>query len=712
MGRSVSSVVPGSFLAFSRRGTVDQDFARLARTATLLSLVFAFALASLSRIESTSLAPLIWPAGGIAAGLYLTTRAQWRPVVLVAIFGAVLAAHLVQDMGIGVSLGFSLSCTVTVWVLRRLLVRSGDTRRLALLESGEVSRLIGAITTSSAVASAGYAVTDLVTDHGNPWWGAVGAFGAYAAALMVLLPLFLRTIDFAPLAGAGERGTQAVILVGTAFLVFWPQDIPPIFFALMPMFAWYAYRGSLREATILLAAVGAIGTTMAMAGVGPLRGMELHYDLPPEAIHGVFQLFLLDCGIVLLPLSVMTTQQRAASGRADAESAAMRQLVASAAGTAIIATGADGTIEVFNPAAERMFDWSVDEVVGGSPDLLMPQAELDRLATELGVEPTFEQLCRASVMRGGGTRSWAFVRSDGEVRTMRITPSALRDGLGQHGGFLATAEDVTDREARQQALLETLEHQRIAVVRLQELERTKGDFVATVSHELRTPITTILGYSEVLADGMVGELTEEQAELVNRLERNGRRLLQLVEDLLSLSMIEAYSARIEPLEVDICDVVRAARAELETVLHVRALDVELVLPDDAVVLSADPVQLQRMLGHLLVNAVKFTPDGGRVQVQVRPGENALALVIRDSGIGISELDQEKLFTRFFRSRAATDMAVQGTGLGLTIVHSIVSLHGGSISVDSQLGQGTSVMVTLPYEQTATSSLGSALKVVS
>jgi PAS domain S-box-containing protein len=680
------------------------------RTATLLILVFALSIASLSTIEGSSLAPLIWPAGGVAAGLYLTTRARARPVVLVAIFAVVLVAHLIQGMGPGVSLGFSLTCAATVWVLRRLLVRAGDTRRAALLEPGEVSRLIGAITMSSAVAALGYAATDLVTGHGNPGWGALGAFGAYAAALMVLLPLFLRTIDFAPLAGNGERATQAVILVGTAFLVFWPADIPPVFFALMPMFAWYAYRGSLREATILLAAVGTIGTVLTMAGVGPLHGMQLHYDLPPEAIHGVFQLFLLDCGIVLLPLSVMTTQQRMSAGRADAESSAMRQLVSSATGTAIIATGRDGTIEVFNPAAERMFDWSVDEVLGGSPDVLMPHEERARLAAELGVEPTFEQLCRACVERGLGTRSWSFVRCGGEVRTMRITPSILRDELGAYRGFLATAEDVTEREARQRALLETLEHQRIAVVRLQELERTKGDFVATVSHELRTPITTILGYSEVLADGMVGELTEGQAELVNRLERNGRRLLQLVEDLLSLSMIEASSARIEPVNTDICDVARAARAELEAVVASRAVDVEVELPEHAVLLSGDPVQLQRMLGHLLVNAVKFTPDGGRVQLCVTAGSDGLSLVVRDNGIGISARDQEKLFTRFFRSRAATDMAVQGTGLGLTIVHSVVSLHGGSIDVESELGEGTSVTVWLPYEQSPATAHSSVLRV--
>jgi hypothetical protein len=693
----VTSVASGSPAVSRRPGGIDLQLSRVARPATLLALVFASALVSLSSVGSSSLAPMIWPAGGLAAGLYLTSRARARPFVLGGVFVVLLSAYLLREVELEVSVALSLTCTVTVWVTRRLLVRPGERHRVALREPGEVSRLIGAITLSSAVAAAGYAVTDLATSRGNPWWGAVGAFGAYAAALVVLLPLFLRTIDFAPLAGVGERATQGVILVGTAFLVFWPQDVPPVFFALIPMFAWYAYRGSLREATVLLAVVGLVGTVLSTAGHGPLPGMEAHYHLPVEAINGVFQLFLLDCGIVLLPLSVMTTQQRISAGRADAESAAMRQLVASATGTAIMATGPDGTIEVFNPAAEEMFGWAADEVRGRQPDLLMPEVEMERIAAELGCDASFEQLCAASVEGGGGSRSWSFVRKDGEVRTMRIIPSALRDELGGHRGFLATAEDVTEREAHQRALLETLEHQQIAVVRLQELERVKGDFVATVSHELRTPITTILGYTEVLADGMVGELTEEQRELVGRLERNGARLLQLVEDLLSLARIEASSARIEPVTIDLCDVARSARTELEPVLTGRSLEVQVGLPEHGVPTAGDPVQLQRMIGHLLVNAVKFTPDGGRVELCVHPGQEESAIVVRDDGMGISERDQDKLFTRFFRSRAATDLAVQGTGLGLTIVQSIVSLHGGSVSVESELGTGTTVTVRLPRE---------------
>ena len=126
---------------------------------------------------------------------------------------------------------------------------------------------------------------------------------------------------------------------------------------------------------------------------------------------------------------------------------------------------------------------------------------------------------------------------------MRMTLTARSQGeRGELTGYLATAEDVTEREDAQRALLLTLEHQRTAVERLQELERVKGDFVSTVSHELRTPITSIIGYTELLGDGAVGELSLSQQEIIDRVDRNGRRLLLLVEDLLTLSQIESSRA--------------------------------------------------------------------------------------------------------------------------------------------------------------------------
>ena len=194
-----------------------------------------------------------------------------------------------------------------------------------------------------------------------------------------------------------------------------------------------------------------------------------------------------------------------------------------------------------------MLGYLAEEVVGELPDRFHPSEELRRQASRLRALPNFSDICRASVAAGERNQLWKFRRKDGEERTMRMTLTAVQGAQGERTGYLATAEDVTEREDAQRALLLTLEHQRTAVERLSELERVKGDFVSTVSHELRTPITSIIGYTELLVDGAVGELTLSQQEIIDRVDRNGRRLLLLVEDLLTLSQIEASVLKIEPV---------------------------------------------------------------------------------------------------------------------------------------------------------------------
>ena len=223
------------------------------------------------------------------------------------------------------------------------------------------------------VAGVGCGLTAWATGHGNPWLGALGAFGATAAALMVLLPLFLETLSFEAIAGTRERVIQGALTLGTTVLVFISADFPLVIFAVMPMFAWHAFRGTLREATILLTVTGVIGTTMTLLGIGPIHALVGRYGLQPELANGVLQLFLLDCGLILLPLSVMVTQQRMSAARADTERETLRRLVQAATGTAIIATGKDGRIVLFNPGAEAMLGYVAEEVLGELPDMFHPR---------------------------------------------------------------------------------------------------------------------------------------------------------------------------------------------------------------------------------------------------------------------------------------------------------------------------------------------------
>ena len=223
-------------------------------------------------------------------------------------------------------------------------------------------------------------------------------------------------------------------------------------------------------------------------------------------------------------------------------------------------------------------------------------------------------------------------------------------------------------------------------------DRLKDDFVASVSHELRTPLTSIRGYVELLLEGDVGELNEEQERFLAVVDRNADRLLTVVGDLLFVSQVEAGVISLErkPFELTglLQEAVEAARPAAES----KGLELDLTAVDVAEV-EADRGRIAQVLDNLLSNAIKFSPSGGTVRVRVSATGHLATIEIADSGMGISAEDQARLFTRFFRTSAAT--AVQGTGLGLAIVKAIVESHGGQITVDSEVGAGTVFRVELP-----------------
>ena len=231
--------------------------------------------------------------------------------------------------------------------------------------------------------------------------------------------------------------------------------------------------------------------------------------------------------------------------------------------------------------------------------------------------------------------------------------------------------------------------------RLRELDEVKSDFVSSVSHELRTPLTSIIGYLDMLIEGGSGALNGHQLQLAEVVERNSRRLLALIEDILTLSRVESGGPRRQAARVDLATLVHDVHRAVLPLLGERQLDVVVEVPEDLGSVLGDSGQLERVLFNLVTNAVKFTPEGGRVAIIGSATTEGARLSVSDSGMGIPEDEQAQLFTRFFRSAAARENAIQGTGLGLAIVKSIVENHGGSIAVSSAVGVGTTVSVDLP-----------------
>ena len=395
----------------------------------------------------------------------------------------------------------------------------------------------------------------------------------------------------------------------------------------------------------------------------------------------------------LVKTGVDVTDERAARTFVEA-------VLEAATATAIIGTDLDGVITLFNRGAETVLGWHATEVVGTRDwSVLHDPAEIDRRALELEIESGFGVLVQR--LRGGAateTRDWTYVRKDGTRRTVSLTMSGIRDESGALTGYLGVAEDVTRRRQAEVALQVALDRERQAVEELTALDRTKSDFVSAVSHELRTPLASVLGYAEMLEDGAAGALTDRQLELVSRVDRNGRRLLSLIEDLLLNSRIEAGRLELEPRRCDLSDVVASAWTSVATVTSQRDLVRDIDVSPRPLWVEGDPGALERMVTNLLSNAVKFTPDGGRVSLVAHPDDRdprTVCLTVSDSGMGIPPADHERVFARFFRSSAANERAIQGSGLGLSIVRAIAEGHGGSVSVDSAPGAGSTFTVTLP-----------------
>ena len=314
------------------------------------------------------------------------------------------------------------------------------------------------------------------------------------------------------------------------------------------------------------------------------------------------------------------------------------EVLDAATGTAIVGTDEHGIVTFFNPGAEQLLGYPSAEVVGRvTPQFFHDPVEVAERAASLGVAPGFE-VFTAPVTRNGtpDRRDWSWVRKDGQRLTVSVTVSPMRSGGGALVGYLAVAEDVTERARGEVALRQALERERRANERLEELDRIKSDFVASVSHELRTPMTSVLGFTQLLTSEVAGELNEKQQDLLERVDRNGHRLLALIEDLLTLSRIEAGTWEFTASEVEMTSVVASALSATEDQLRGRELDVEVDLDRGAMTtVCGDFAKLEQAMVNLVSNALKFTRDGGRVRISLVAEEGHAVVRIVDTGIGIA-----------------------------------------------------------------------------
>jgi signal transduction histidine kinase len=232
---------------------------------------------------------------------------------------------------------------------------------------------------------------------------------------------------------------------------------------------------------------------------------------------------------------------------------------------------------------------------------------------------------------------------------------------------------------------------------LEVVSQHKSEFLANMSHELRTPLNAVIGFSEVLIQRMFGELNEKQDEYLKDIYASGQHLLSLINDILDLSKIEAGRMDLEATDFDLPSAIDNALILVRERATRRGITLGRTIDERVGILHGDARKVKQVLLNLLSNALKFTPEGGRIDVSARLQDGAAEIAVADTGVGIAPEDQEAVFEEF-RQVGTADKKVEGTGLGLALSRKIIELHGGRIWVESEVGKGSTFRFTLPVRR--------------
>jgi PAS domain S-box-containing protein len=370
-----------------------------------------------------------------------------------------------------------------------------------------------------------------------------------------------------------------------------------------------------------------------------------------------------------------------------------------AAPDAIIEVDRDGRIMLLNVVTEKLFGYTREELLERPLEVLIPE-ELRR--THVGH--------RAAYWSHPGTRPMGSglklhgQRKDGSRFPVEISLSPVKS----EDGFRVTAiiRDISEREQVEERLrtiqetytrqlAETNRELELRNLEIERANRLKSEFLASMSHELRTPLHTVIGFSELLGEEIEGPLNEKQKRFIGHIHKDSLHLLELINDILDLSKIEAghLDLRREPFDVPsaIEEVISSVRAQGSA----KSLQLTTSVSVPAA-LDADRVRFKQVLYNLLSNAVKFTPQGGRIAVNARVIDGSLEVAVTDTGIGIAREEHASVFNKFHQVGATTKGVREGTGLGLAITKHLVEQHGGQIRLESEPGQGSCFTFTVPF----------------
>lgn len=673
-----------------------------AELVVLAALYVAAARIGLTIDAVAGFATLVWPASGIALAALLLRGFRLWPGVVIGAFVANTLTGAPLLVALGIATGNTLEALLGAYALRRIpgfrtnLDRVRDVLGLIVLAAG-LSTMVSATIGIASLYLGGIVAPAEIGRAWRAWW-----LGDFIGDLLVA-PAILIWAGVPRVRPASRRWPEAMALaaavIAVCILIFGTTtttraDTFQQAYLVFPTLIWAAIRFEQRgtATTALLVSLMAVWGTA--AGYGPFVRPVLYESL------FALQAFMAVTAATFLVLGASIAERRLAVHDVQAAIAEQQRLhaerdlshqrlltVLEQSPVAIgIAEASDGRFVFVNDELERLLGQrpTISKAIEPRGDAWQGVHPDGRALTPdewpLGRAMQHGEVVRNAIIR--------VIRVDGTAIEIAANAAPVRDANGSIIAGVVIFWDVTaERRAKEEL---RLAHETVAAA-----NRAKAEFFAVMSHELRTPLNAIGGYVEVMALGIQGPLTEQQQDSLERIQRNQRHLLSVIEDVLVFAKLEADRL---PLEIGVTKV-RVALDELDALVRPALQRKELTLTcspcDLSMSVLADPEKLRQILLNLVGNAIKFTPAGGRIMVGAAREGDVVSISVTDTGIGIPADELRRVFEPFYQVERGPTRRFPGVGLGLSIAHDLARAMSGEVRIVSRVDEGTTVSLALP-----------------
>ncbi len=679
----------------------------LTRVVILIAFYFLGGLLGKQASFLSGSVALVWPPSGIAlAAILLFGYRFWPGVALGAVLFSMMDGVPFGFFTLGTAVGNTIGAIVCAFLLRKLINFDN-----AMERTRDVTGYIGLACFLGTTVNAMFNVVSLIYAGATSWdslfskvleWWVPNGLGALVVAPFIVAWATPSSLRWRPKLVIEAVVCLTGLVAGTlisfdSWFVYGVQNYPLAYLP-FPFLVWSSLRFGQRGATTGTLLVTALAMYSLLQGRGPFVSEKEGESL---MLIGSYIGML---AVTNLLLAAAAAERRQAERELARSERRLRAVVEDQTDP-ICRFTPDGSLTFVNGAYCRFYGKSEQELLGTN---FLETFPAEDLAVPLG---TFNALPKKEPVISFDHR---VETGDGRSLWHQYTVRRLFLESGGTLEFQAVIQDITHRKHSEEALQHAKEAAEAA-------NQAKSQFLANMSHELRTPLNAIIGFSEILADQTFGGLNDRQLKYANHILGSGRHLLQLINDILDLSKVEAGRLELTRAFLNVGTALQNVQAIVKALANKKGIILDFQVPAALPSLFADEAKFKQVMYNLLSNAIKFTPDGGRVTVTVsriagqiagtntEPGfDDSLLISVSDTGIGIRPEDQERIFVEFEQVDSSYGRQQQGTGLGLALTRRLVEMHGGRLWVESEgvEGKGSTFTFLLPLQRPAEPALES------